>query len=51
MPKISALLHTHNDALRLGRAPESLRPCDEVLAIEDCSEDEPRTWRANTERL
>jgi hypothetical protein len=33
MPKITALLHTHNDALRLGRALDSLRPCDEVLVI------------------
>ena len=40
MPKITALLHTHNDALRLGRALESLRPCDEVLVIDDCSEDD-----------
>ena len=40
MPKISALLHTHNDALRLGRALDSLRPCDEVLVIDDCSEDD-----------
>ncbi len=40
MPRISALLHTHNDALRLGRALESLRPCDEVLVIDDNSEDD-----------
>ena len=40
MPKISALLHTHNDALRLGRALDSLRPCDEVLIIDQDSEDE-----------
>ncbi len=40
MPKISALLHTHNDGLRLGRALQSLRPCDEVLVIDDCSEDD-----------
>ena len=40
MPKITALLHTHNDALRLGRALDSLRPCDEVLIIDDHSEDE-----------
>ncbi len=40
MPKITALLHTHNDALRLGRALDSLRPCDEVLIIDDNSEDE-----------
>jgi glycosyltransferase involved in cell wall biosynthesis len=40
MPKISALLHTHNDALRLGRALDSLRPCDEVLVIDDSSDDD-----------
>jgi glycosyltransferase involved in cell wall biosynthesis len=40
MPKISALLHTHNDALRLGRALDSLRPCDEVLIIDDNSDDD-----------
>lgn len=42
MPKITALLHTHNDALRLGRALDSLRPCDEVLIIDDCSEDDTK---------
>ena len=40
MPKITALLHTHNNALQLGRALDSLRPCDEVLVIDDESEDE-----------
>jgi glycosyltransferase involved in cell wall biosynthesis len=46
MPKITALLHTHNDALYLGRALDSLRPCDEVLVIDDCSEDDtPRVAR------
>ena len=40
MPKLSAILHTHNDALRLGRALDSLRPCDEVLVIDDDSEDD-----------
>ena len=40
MPRISALLHTHNDALRLGRSLDFLRPCDEVLVIDDCSEDD-----------
>ncbi len=40
MPKITALLHTHNDALRLGRTLDSLRPCDEVLLIDDSSEDD-----------
>ncbi len=40
MQKITALLHTHNDALRLGRALDSLRPCDEVLVVDDGSEDD-----------
>jgi glycosyltransferase involved in cell wall biosynthesis len=40
MPKITALLHTHNDGLRLGRALDSLRPCDEVLVVDDGSEDD-----------
>ena len=40
MPKITALLHTHNDALRLGRALDSLRACDEVLVIDDSSDDD-----------
>jgi glycosyltransferase involved in cell wall biosynthesis len=40
MPKISAMLQTHNDALRLGRTLDSLRPCDEVLVIDDFSEDD-----------
>src|SRR5271165_3453323 len=40
MPKITALLHTHNDAPQLGRVLESLRPCDEVLIIDDQSEDD-----------
>jgi len=40
MPKLTALLRTHNDALYLGRALQSLRPCDEVLIIDDCSEDD-----------
>jgi glycosyltransferase involved in cell wall biosynthesis len=40
MPKLTALLHTHNDALRLGRALQSLRPCDQVLVIDENSEDD-----------
>jgi len=40
MPKFSALLRTHNDALRLGRTLQSLRPCDEVLIIDEASEDD-----------
>jgi hypothetical protein len=39
MPKISAIIHTRNDAPRLGRLLETLRPCDQVLIIDD-SDDE-----------
>jgi len=39
MPTITALLHTHNDALRLGRALEMLFPCDELLVIDHGSDD------------
>lgn len=39
MPSITALLHTHNDALRLGRALEMLFPCDEILIIDHDSND------------
>jgi glycosyltransferase involved in cell wall biosynthesis len=34
MPPITAILQTHNDALHLGRALESLRPCDEILIVD-----------------
>ncbi len=40
MPKITALIHTRNDGLRLGRVLDSLRPCDEVLIIDDNSDDD-----------
>ncbi|HVP41993.1 MAG TPA: hypothetical protein VMS96_01095 [Terriglobales bacterium] len=40
MPKISALIHTHNDAARIGRTLDSLRPCDEVLIIDSASDDD-----------
>jgi glycosyltransferase involved in cell wall biosynthesis len=54
MPKITALIHTHNDAQRLGRALESLRPCDEVLVIDHDSQDETekvaRAHGANVKR-
>ena len=40
MPALTAILHTHNDALRIARAVESLRPCDEVLVIDHASSDE-----------
>ncbi len=39
MPKIIAFLRTHNDAARIGRALDSLRACDEILVIDDRSED------------
>jgi glycosyltransferase involved in cell wall biosynthesis len=40
MPKISALIHTHNDAARIGRTLDSLRPCDDVLVIDSASDDD-----------
>ena len=40
MPKISALIHTHNDAARIGRTLDSLRPCDQVLIIDNASDDD-----------
>lgn len=39
MPTITALLHTHNDALRLGRALEMLFPCDELVVVDHDSDD------------
>lgn len=39
MPKISAILHALNDVERIGRAIDSLRPCDEVLVIDHGSTD------------
>ena len=39
MPPISAILHTHNDERRLGRALETLRPCDEVIVVDSGSTD------------
>ncbi len=40
MPKITAIVHTSNDVLRIGRALDSLRCCDEVLVIDHDSTDE-----------
>jgi len=34
MPTITALLHTENDALRLGRCLETLYPCEEIVIID-----------------
>jgi hypothetical protein len=39
MPPVTALLHTENDALRLGRALETLRACDEIIIIDHGSRD------------
>jgi hypothetical protein len=39
MPLITALLHTTNDALRLGRALEMLLPCSEILIVDHHSAD------------
>lgn len=40
MPKITAIVHTANDALRIGRAVESLRVCDEVIVVDHQSTDD-----------
>ena len=42
MPAITALLHARNDAPRLGRALETLLPCDEILVIDHASQDATR---------
>jgi glycosyltransferase involved in cell wall biosynthesis len=39
MPPITALLHTHNDSLRLGRTLETLLPCSEILIVDHHSTD------------
>jgi hypothetical protein len=39
MPPITALLHTKNDALRLGRALEMLLPCSEIVIVDHHSAD------------
>ena len=43
MPKISALIHTKDDAHRIGRTLDSLRPCDDVLVIDEGSKDDTAT--------
>jgi glycosyltransferase involved in cell wall biosynthesis len=42
MPPITALLHTTNDALRLGRTLEMLLPCSEILIVDHHSVDATR---------
>jgi hypothetical protein len=39
MPSITALLHTKNDTLRLGRALETLYACDDILVVDHGSRD------------
>ncbi len=39
MPPITALLHTANDALRLGRTLEMILPCSEILIVDHHSAD------------
>jgi hypothetical protein len=40
VPAITALLHTENDALRLGRCLETLYPCDHILVVDHGSRDD-----------
>lgn len=40
MPTITALVHTENDARRLGRCLETLYACDEVVIVDHDSRDE-----------
>jgi glycosyltransferase involved in cell wall biosynthesis len=40
MASITALLFTQNDALRLGRALETVYACDEILVVDQGSRDE-----------
>jgi (heptosyl)LPS beta-1,4-glucosyltransferase len=39
MPSLTALLHTRNDALRLGRALETLYACDQIVIVDHDSQD------------
>jgi hypothetical protein len=39
MASITAILHTENDALRLGRALETLYACDDILIVDHGSRD------------
>ena len=52
MPPITAILHTRNDATRLGRALQTLQPCDEILVIDRGSSDATlRVARAYATRI
>jgi GT2 family glycosyltransferase len=39
MASITAVLHTHNDGLRVGRCLETLYPCDEIVIVDHGSTD------------
>jgi len=39
MPAVTALLHTKNDAFRLGRCLETVYPCDHILVVDHGSSD------------
>jgi glycosyltransferase involved in cell wall biosynthesis len=39
MPGITAVIHTHNDRLRIGRCLETLYPCDDILIVDHGSDD------------
>ena len=39
MPRITALIHTHNDEQRIGRVLDSLRAIDDVLVVDHGSTD------------
>jgi len=43
MPALTALLHTSNDALRLGRCLETVYPCDQIVVVDHHSSDETLT--------
>jgi len=39
MVPITAVVHTHNDVLRIGRCLETLHPCDEIVIVDHGSDD------------
>ena len=52
MPKISGLVHIRNHDLHVGRALESLRPCDELLVVDHgCKEESLRIAREHGARI
>jgi glycosyltransferase involved in cell wall biosynthesis len=52
MPKVTAIVHAYNDGLRIGRALDSLRACDEVLVVDhDSTDDTARIARQHGARV